>query len=283
MHPLLKRALHDFIAPNILQPHSTPSLEDFVVTIWIAAAILIVRIIFERAVIPGFRAYLERIKGPGQGKAAFAILDNLWIATFAGGLTGFAWWVTVYQNGGCTPWSTWDCFGHWPNHPVMLSQRWYMVLSFAYYLYELVGTVLGCGTKLKLDMVAHHIATMTLTILAYTTNLKRMSVMWQALFDISNPILHTAKALHASGVKALEPVKWAMFNLFALSFLVCRVLAGPYSILWPSFTVAPQWLTPAICYPCWALMVFVYILQLIWFYKIVEIARKGDKAAEKED
>ena len=70
---------------------------------------------------------------------------------------------------------------------------------------------------------------------------------------------------------------------FALSFLVCRVLAGPYSILWPSFTVAPQWLTPAICYPCWALMVFVYVLQLIWFYKIVEIARKGDKAAEKED
>ena len=68
---------------------------------------------------------------------------------------------------------------------------------------------------------------------------------------------------------------------FALSFLVCRVLAGPYSIIWPSFTVAPQWLPPSLCYPCWALMIFVYILQLIWFYKIVEIAVKGDKAVRK--
>ncbi len=47
-----------------------------------------------------------------------------------------------------------------------------------------------------------------------------MAVMWQALFDVSSPILHTAKALHASGIKALAPAKWAAFNLFALSFLV---------------------------------------------------------------
>ncbi len=74
-------------------------------------------------------------------------------------------WVIATHNGGCTPWSTWDCFGHWPNHPVMLSQRWYIVMCFAYYLYELVGTVLGCGTKLKKDMIAHHVATMALLML----------------------------------------------------------------------------------------------------------------------
>jgi hypothetical protein len=47
----------------------------------------------------------------------------------------------------------------------------------------------------------------------YVTNITRMQVMWQALFDISNPILHTAKALNASGVKAVKSVKWVVFIL----------------------------------------------------------------------
>ncbi len=62
---------------------------------------------------------------------------------------------------------------------------------------------------------------------------------------------------------------------------VCRVLAGPVSILWPSFTVAPTVLPASYCYSCWCLMVFVYVLQLVWFYKIVQIAVQGDKAAPK--
>lgn len=99
----------------------------------------------------------------------------------------------------------------------------------------MMGMALGVGTKLKTDMVAHHIATMALIVIAYCTNIHAMCVMWQALFDISNPILHAAKALHTSGVKSLEPVKWFCFNLFGLSFLVFRVLAGPYSIIYPSF------------------------------------------------
>ncbi|KAG2445646.1 hypothetical protein HXX76_000256 [Chlamydomonas incerta] len=230
---------------------------------------------------PATSASGDRDTAEAVHKRAAATADSMWIAALNLALVLGAWYVIATHNGGCTPWSTWDCFGNWPNHPVVMSQRWYIVLSFAYYLYELVGTALGCGTKLKNDMVAHHIATMTLLMLGYVTNITRMQVMWQALFDISNPILHTAKALNASGVKAVANVKWAVFILFAMSFFVCRVVLGPCSIIWPSFTVAPQWLPPSLCYPCWALMVFVYILQLIWFYKIVEIAVKGDKAVRK--
>ena len=47
----------------------------------------------------------------------------------------------------------------------------------------------------------------------YVTNIIRMQVTWQALFDISNPILHTAKALNASGVKAVARLKWGVFIL----------------------------------------------------------------------
>ncbi|EFJ50881.1 hypothetical protein VOLCADRAFT_88264 [Volvox carteri f. nagariensis] len=278
----LEHLLHAYIVPNLATPGSKPNLIDFGVTIWIALVLLAVRLAYERAVIPGFKRYLERVKGPGGGKPAFQVLDNIWIATFAGSLAGFAWWVTVTDNGGCTPWSTTACFAGWPDHPVALGQRWYMVLAFAYYLYELFGTVLGVGTKLKADMVAHHVATMALIMIAYHVNLKRMSVMWQALFDISNPILHIAKGLHAASIRQLGGLKWLLFNLFAVTFLVCRVIMGPIAILWPSFTIAKEVLPASYCYTCWGLEVFVYLLQLIWFAKIVEIAVKGDKSVKAD-
>lgn len=48
----------------------------------------------------------------------------------------------------------------------------------------MVGTALGCGTILKTDMIIHHIATMCLITLGYTTNLLRYGLMWMGLFDL---------------------------------------------------------------------------------------------------
>ncbi|KXZ47409.1 hypothetical protein GPECTOR_35g847 [Gonium pectorale] len=273
--------LRHVLAPNLFVAGSAPHLVDFTAALWLALLLLLLRRACERRLLSPLRRRLEAANGPGGDSLAFAVLDSAWIATFAAGLAAFAWWVTVTHNGGCTPWSTTACFADWPSHPVLLSQRLYMVGAFAYYLYELLGTVLGLGTKLKADMVAHHLVTMALILIAYEVTLHRMSVMWQALFDVSNPLLHCAKALHASGLKSLVPLKWALFNGFAATFLVCRVLAGPYSILWPSFTIATEVLPASYCYTCWGLELFVYVLQLVWFYKIVEIAVKGDKAAKK--
>lgn len=267
------------LAPNILVPGSKTHLIDFVVSFPIALVLLLLRVVAEKTILPRVRKAL----GKHKAKAAFQVFDNAWIAAFAGGLTAFAWYVTIKVNGDCTPWAADNCFLQWPNHPLVLPQRWYMILAFAYYLYELIGLVVGVGTKLKGDMIAHHIVTMALILIAYEVNLIRMSVMWQALFDLSNPILHTAKGLHALALPPLETLKWLMFNLFALTFLTCRVLAGPYSILWPSFTTAVTVLPMSYCYTCWGLMVFVYLLQLVWFYKIVQIAVKGEAAVPKQE
>lgn len=280
MAPAALQQLLAVLAPNILDVGSPAKLVDFTVTLPIALVLLVVRVVIgDWLLLPATRQAL----GPARQGSAFSVFDGLWIAAFSGALTGFAWFVTLTDNGGCTPWGASLCFLGWPDHPVAAVQRWYMLLAFAYYLYEIIGTVLHIGTKLKADMVAHHIVTMALTLIAYEVNLIRMSVMWQALFDISNPILHMAKALHAMGVPRLEGLKWLMFNLFAVTFFVCRVVGGPISILWPSFTTAAQVLPMSYCYTCWVLMVFVQALQLVWFYKIVQIATKGESAAPKEE
>lgn len=64
----------------------------------------------------------------------------------------YAWVVTLGFNGGCKPWDTRTCLQGWPDHPVDLQQRWYMLLMFGYYLYEMIGTAVNVGTKLKADM-----------------------------------------------------------------------------------------------------------------------------------
>lgn len=47
------------------------------------------------------------------------------------------------------PWHPTACFRGWPDHPTTMEQRLFMILAFAYYLYELIGTAVGVGTRLK--------------------------------------------------------------------------------------------------------------------------------------
>ena len=142
--------------------------------------------------------------------------------------------------------------------------------------------MLRVGTILKLDMVAHHVATMVLIGLAYSGNMLAFCVMWQALFDISNPLLHVAKTLNYISVPALETPKWLAFALFALTFFLARVIAGPVSILWPAFATGLRVLPPTLGYTCFALVAFVCGIQYLWFYKIVQVAVGGGSEAKRD-
>ncbi|PNH05786.1 Ferredoxin-dependent glutamate synthase 1, chloroplastic [Tetrabaena socialis] len=118
------------VVPNLLTPGSKPDLVDFVFAGWVALLVLAARVVFDRTAIPRLAA---RLHAPGGSAGSGAkpksplersrvVLDSAWIAAFAACLAGFAWWVTVWDNGGCTPWSTTACFAEWPNHPVALGQ-----------------------------------------------------------------------------------------------------------------------------------------------------------------
>ena len=76
-----------------------------------------------------------------------------------------------------------------------------------------------------------------------------------------------------------------MFGLPALitSLLdsLIRVAAAPFSILRPAFTHAIHILPTAWAATFIGLMIFICVLQLFWFYKIVNIAMRGDSKALK--
>lgn len=90
---LARKLFHSYIAPNLGTRGSTPNTaKDFVVTIWIALAILAVRLAYERVLLPRVRKSLEGARGPAAAKAAFQVMDNIWIAFFSGTLSVFAWY-----------------------------------------------------------------------------------------------------------------------------------------------------------------------------------------------
>lgn len=254
---------------------SAPALSDFTYTAWIALVMLAVRLVCERIFIP---LIASAIKDPSKKKKAADIFDDAFIACASAVLEAQAVASTLYFNGGCTPWSTDPCLVGWPDHGVNIFQRLYFIFMFQYYLYEMLGTALGMGTILKTDMVVHHMATMCLITLGYTTNMLRYGTMWMALFDLSNPLLHIAKVMHAAQIPLLKDV---MLPLFALVFFVCRLVFPPFSILYPAFTQSIYILPMSMAATFIALMIFVCVLQVFWFYKIIQIATRGDKSDTK--
>ncbi|GFH25708.1 TLC domain-containing protein, partial [Haematococcus lacustris] len=116
----------------------------------------------------------------GRKDRAQQVFANIYIVVWSVATEILAVYVTVYENGGCTPWSTGPCLTGWPHHSLTKLQRLYMVLMFQFYLHEMVGSLMGIGSPLKTDMLVHHVATMGLIFGAYTVNVTRYGIMWQA-------------------------------------------------------------------------------------------------------
>ncbi len=68
------------------------------------------------------------------------------------------------------------------------------------------------------------------------------------LVDLSNPLLHAAKALNHANIASLAGVKDALFKLFALTFLVVRVITMPLSVVYPGWRDAALTPMPPLSY-----------------------------------
>ena len=97
------------------------------------------------------------------------------------------------------------------------------------------------------------------------------------LYDLSTPLLLAAKSLNAAALPALRPLKQGLFRGFAATFFVVRVLLPPLVINIPAWRNPGG--VPALGY--WVLngcLSFIYLLQLVWFWRIIKIATAGDAA-----
>jgi ceramide synthetase len=153
----------------VLLPQLIPPLDggraDLLLSVYIGIAFLALRLIAERTVLPACRRALKPYAAPDRLRStAFKVFDNTFTATFCGILTLWAWYVTLFDNEGCTPFSTKTCLGTWPDVPLTRQFQLVWLSIGGYYTYEMIGTVLQTGCILKAEMIAHHVITMTLMV-----------------------------------------------------------------------------------------------------------------------
>jgi hypothetical protein len=233
--------------------------------------VLALRLAAEKTVLPAFKRLLKPYAAPDRlDKTAFKVFENAFTSTFCFTLAIWAWHVTLFDNGGCTPFSTKVCLSTWPDVPLTRQFQLVWLSIGGYYTYEMIGTVLRVGCILNTDMVIHHVITMTMMLYGYFYSLSRYGLMATALLDTSNTLLHAAKALNYADIPQLERVKGVVSKGFALVFFFCRVLLPPFSLIKPGLLDGRR-LPLSSYYITNGLLLFIYSLQLFWFHKILKI------------
>jgi hypothetical protein len=138
-------------------------LSDIGLCFVFALALLALRVSLERRLLPPLRALLARAKGNADNAAV--VFDDLFVALSAGALVVGGWAVMLRANGGCLPWAPSSCLQGWPDHPVSPDFRMIWIASAGFYLYEIVGTLLGVPL-LSVEMMVHHVVTLSLMVSA---------------------------------------------------------------------------------------------------------------------
>lgn len=128
---------------------------DLLLTLYIALAVLAVRLLSEKLFLPPLtRAFKQRLQGAASEpakvkKQAYNVFNNTFIALSALFMTAWAWHVTAYNNGGCTVLRTEPCLSSWPDIPVTRQFKLVWLTVFGFYLYEMICTALGVGAVLR--------------------------------------------------------------------------------------------------------------------------------------
>lgn len=98
--------------------------QHFVQTAWMAAILLVVRLVLEQTVLTRLQRRFAKLKG-GKGRAK-QVFDNCYIVVWSLATEALAIYVTLYLNGGCKPWATDACLTGWPKHSVGVLQKWWV-------------------------------------------------------------------------------------------------------------------------------------------------------------
>jgi len=159
METVLPQLLHKLIPPLEGKP------VDLLLSLYIGLVVLALRLIAERTVLPVFRRLLKPYASPDRlDKTAFKVFENVFTSTFCGTLAIWAWYVTLNDNGGCTPFNTKPCLSTWPDVPLTKQFQLVWLSIGGYYTYEMIGTTFRIGCVLSTEMYVHHLVTMTMMV-----------------------------------------------------------------------------------------------------------------------
>jgi hypothetical protein len=186
------------------------------------------------------------------------------------------------------PWilDTNENWRNWPHHSVSPMMDLYVQLELGCYLHQLYWTEVSRSDAV--EMILHHLITITLISTAYMCNFLRFGSTILIVHDTADIFLEYGKCLnYTSKVPEFKP--WAskatdvFFALFAVSFFISRLVIYPRYVLYSLWVEAPSFY--GMWFGFWPNIILLGTLQLLhifWFYMILKMAYKIAVVGEVE-
>jgi len=123
----------------------------------------------------------------------------------------------------------------WPLHTLTPSLNLYYQIELGCYIHQLFWTEVTRSDAL--EMIAHHLVTISLLVLSYLTNFTRIGAYILFIHDLADIFLETAKVFNYSS----KPIghRWmkdtlvdGTFAVFAITFFVTRLIIYPRYVLY---------------------------------------------------
>ena len=170
-----------------------------------------------------------------------------------------------------------DTKEHWNNWPLQSienSINYYYQIELGAYLHQIMWTEVSRSDSL--EMLIHHVTTILLILGSYLTNFTRIGASILLLHDTSDVFLESAKLFVY--ISKSKNGKWActfcdiLFALFAISFLVARLIIYPRYLVYSLVYEAPEIMGMWPGYPLFAgLLLILQGLHIFWFYLILKM------------
>lgn len=181
--------------------------------------------------------------------------------------------------------------------PMAPEVHWYYVMELGIYTHFFVYHFFERRRKDFWEMLIHHIATVILIAGSYVTGHYRIGTLVMLLHDTTDIFLEAAKVINylCPAHPKLKPLTDLIFQIFALSFFVTRLVLFPFVVIRSLIkdAISETGAFPGDRSLTWLLgfLLVLLVLHIFWFYLICRMAYKmivhgtveKDERSEDED
>ncbi|KAI0774093.1 longevity assurance proteins LAG1/LAC1 [Fomes fomentarius] len=179
---------------------------------------------------------------------------------------------------------------NYPHIPLATPIKFYYLLQTAFYMHQVLIINAEAPRKDHWQMMAHHVITIALMVGSYFYNYTRVGCLIMVLMDWCDLFLPLAKMFRYLGMSTACD---ATFVVFLLVWLVTRHFLFMLVIkaTWDAFYIIPRvwdtsvghFMTKEVYIGFFTMLVFLQILQLVWFGMICRVAYKVVTGQGAED
>ncbi|KAL6771260.1 hypothetical protein ACKKBF_B34565 [Auxenochlorella protothecoides x Auxenochlorella symbiontica] len=257
---------------------------DYVLAACLALCFPIVRAIMDRTVhetvacwalkVPAYKKSDDRPKELEETKTKFK--ESLYKAEAQAVLTFFLLLVVTHHKWAFDTRLFWsECYQLPCLAPISLGERFIYCLELGFYLQALpILFVWETKRKDRLEVAAHHVATILLIAYSYYLNLTRVGIMVLACHELNDVFLESAKMARYARHETSTTV---FFATFALSWFVSRIYVFPVYVIRSTLIDAKHYgrVFDVNIEPHYSILngflIFLLVLHMYWSYLIVRI------------